>query len=529
MSEPLRPEGSDRCELEPVTCWPLIYGAAGLAVTGVLVVLGVFFADALRPLPRLAEAPAPQTKVVGEAPAPTIDRGPDVAPAPPQAEKRATYVNRWVRDYTPLPPVPERREEWPSSPPGRRPLQRKAGRGSAVKSAPFSYAYDEKVLREMLLKQSRELDLETEKGAGKKLLEAGKEHFARLGKVKEKEHEPLSLSSPLETLLKERGDLKGLPLLAGKACQTSTTQAEVMGTVSLAVRRLQARSSRRTSVPVSSSHPELGEMNEGLRDYLTQALKRLEIRPLHVRPLEQMYQTESAWTRTELVKALGAIKSDEATRALARRAAFDLSEAVRRAALNELKSHDRAAAREVFLEALKHPWEPAGLYAAHALVALEDSDAAPALRELADLPDPALPARNRDGVWQRRELVRVNHLRNCLLCHAPSVDRRDLVRGPIPTPGEPLPEVYYGKSRSTVPMVRADIVYFRQDFSTMHKVEKPNKWPEVQRFDYLVQTRQLSEEEAEKALAEGPKPSLRREAIRLALAQLKKERIQPED
>ena len=38
-----------------------------------------------------------------------------------------------------------------------------------------------------------------------------------------------------------------------------------------------------------------------------------------------------------------------------------------------------------------------------------------------------------------REIVRVNHLGNCILCHAPSTDRADLVRGAVPTPGQALP------------------------------------------------------------------------------------------
>jgi hypothetical protein len=35
--------------------------------------------------------------------------------------------------------------------------------------------------------------------------------------------------------------------------------------------------------------------------------------------------------------------------------------------------------------------------------------------------------------------VRINHLGNCLLCHSPSTSRADLVRGAVPTPGQPLP------------------------------------------------------------------------------------------
>src|SRR5262249_45651817 len=155
------------------------------------------------------------------------------------------------------------------------------------------------------------------------------------------------------------------------------------------------------------------------------------------------------------------------------------------------KKRDLDEARPVFLAALRHPWAPVADHAALALVALEDFYAVPQLSELLEQPDPTAPCEDDNRKWVQKELVRGNHLRNCPLCHAPSTAVRDSVRGPVPTPGEPLPVVYYGSSRSRLPMVRADIVYFRQDFSAMHPVAKPDKWPEVQRFDYLVRTREL--------------------------------------
>ncbi len=43
----------------------------------------------------------------------------------------------------------------------------------------------------------------------------------------------------------------------------------------------------------------------------------------------------------------------------------------------------------------------------------------PALEKLLDEPAPDAPFKQ-GGKWLKRELVRVNHLRNCLLCHASS-------------------------------------------------------------------------------------------------------------
>src|SRR5262249_43808580 len=219
---------------------------------------------------------------------------------------------------------------------------------------------------------------------------------------------------------------------------------------------------------------------------------------LHVRPLEQMIQADRSVVRCELVNTLAKVRGRAATQAIARRAAFDPCPRVRATAIEALKKRNAGDTREVRLSALRHPWPPAGDHAALALVALEDEEAVPALRQLVTQPDPRAPYEDEGGRWRQKELVRVNHLRNCLLCHPPSLSKHDLVTGPIPKPGEPLPERYYSRRRGGgSQMVRADVVFFRQDFSVTHEVEEPNKWPDEQRFDYLVRMRELDAEEAE--------------------------------
>src|SRR5262249_48264283 len=151
-----------------------------------------------------------------------------------------------------------------------------------------------------------------------------------------------------------------------------------------------------------------------------------------------------------------------------------------------------------------------------------DVDALPQLEKLIDQPDPRQPFREGEK-WFVRETVRVNHLRNCLLCHAPSTSAKDVVAGPIPTPGEPLPVVYYNR-RSKGDFVRADVVYFRQDFSVVHDVEKPNKWPAAQRFDYLVRKRELTAAEVQECLNRPTRESPnypQRAAVRYAVEALK--------
>jgi hypothetical protein len=96
--------------------------------------------------------------------------------------------------------------------------------------------------------------------------------------------------------------------------------------------------------------------------------------------------------------------------------------------------------------------------------------------------------------------VRINHHRNCLLCHAPGNTTN--IPGDAPTagvqvPGEPLP-VPSDDYNQSVPdiLVRLDMTYLRQDFSVMQVVEGADPWPEMQRFDFLVRTRALTEDQA---------------------------------
>src|SRR5262249_34129771 len=149
-----------------------------------------------------------------------------------------------------------------------------------------------------------------------------------------------------------------------------------------------------------------------------------------------------------------------------------------------------------------YPWPPAADHAAEALATLQDRAALAKLVDLLDLPDPRSPALSDSDspegrVPMVRELVRVNHFANCLMCHAPSLETTDPVRGLVPTPGQPLPPAftpqYYAGNNGI--FVRADITYLKQDFSVPQPVAKAGAWPANQRFDYLVRTRPARVEE----------------------------------
>src|SRR5262249_16159620 len=120
-----------------------------------------------------------------------------------------------------------------------------------------------------------------------------------------------------------------------------------------------------------------------------------------------------------------------------------------------------------------------------------------------DEPDPETPFLGglKNDQLMVRELVRVNHHRNCLLCHAPvgkDSRRSQVPLGPIPTPGEriPPPSVIYYSPRSGENVVRADITYLRQDFSVKLPVAFSAPWPAEQRYDFYVRVRVLKGVEA---------------------------------
>jgi hypothetical protein len=237
------------------------------------------------------------------------------------------------------------------------------------------------------------------------------------------------------------------------------------------------------------------------------------LQPDAIPALQQLLQAESKPARLLLIELLAKIGGPAATEALARRAIFDLAADAREVAVEALRKRPLPDARSVLLAGLQYPWPPVAEHAAEALVALSDRDALPTLEKLAQEPERQTTS---------REVIKVNHLANCLMCHAPSTDATDLVRGRVPIPGQPIrspgetPQYYEG---ATGVFIRADVTYLKQDFSVMQPVLKPGAWPTYQRYDYLVRERAATAKEiAESAKRE--KPSDHRQAILFAIAEL---------
>jgi hypothetical protein len=161
-------------------------------------------------------------------------------------------------------------------------------------------------------------------------------------------------------------------------------------------------------------------------------------------------------------------------------------------------------------------------HAAEALVALNDGDSLDRLVELLDRPNPELPYVKGSKTKQTvvREMVRVNHLKNCILCHAPSVNQKEMVRGLVPDPTKPVPPTftpeYYSSNKGL--FVRADITYLQQDFAVPQPVAKSGVWPANQRYDYMVRTRPATVQEIK--AAKTSETYAQRESVLFALREL---------
>jgi HEAT repeat protein len=166
------------------------------------------------------------------------------------------------------------------------------------------------------------------------------------------------------------------------------------------------------------------------------------LRPEAIPVLMQLLMHEDASLRALLVDLLAEIPGTASTDALAHRAVFDLDQSIRDRAVAALRDRPLEEVRPVFFNGLRYPWAPAADHAAEALVALNDVSAAPELVNLLSEPDPAAPISGRKEQKYVREVVRVHHLSQCLLCHPPSITYADPSPGVVPalTWNYPVPD-----------------------------------------------------------------------------------------
>jgi hypothetical protein len=301
---------------------------------------------------------------------------------------------------------------------------------------------------------------------------------------------------------------EGLPLQSGPKCLLDRTSAGMMQALSKDLREMgfvsvpgvasrvrfpsgRLADARGTDVSGGSAPEKVAAFKEWCDSNHVEKLRGA------FPTLLQMLQVEDEPTRLLLVKELEKVKNAATTAALASRAMMDLSPQVREAAVEALRKRPADQYKTLLLKGLRYPWPPVADHAALALVELRPGGVVPQLVKLLDKHDPAKQFTDKTtGKRVVKELVRLNHMRNCLLCHAPSSGPQDgLVRAPVPTPGKPLPPAYY-QELNAADWVRADITFLRQDFSVSLKVDHAAPWPDEQRFDFVTRKRKVEPDEA---------------------------------
>jgi hypothetical protein len=332
-------------------------------------------------------------------------------------------------------------------------------------------------------------------------------------------------ASMLRNLVAEHEEFAGLPFRWDGGCRIEGERLKALCEVSATLRAIDARSIGLIGGASITSEQAISQSNQ--LTLLTEKIVESKgwQTSHHVPALEQMLQTEETCLQSALIDVLAHIPGSASSQALARRALYALSPEVRTMALKALKERDPADYQSTLVSGLRYPWAPVALNAADALVELDLKGAVPELKRMADLPPPTAPHRDEQGRWVVRELVKVNHMRNCALCHAPAGEVSGSLSAFVPAPGKPLPAVYYQGRISSGEFVRADITYLRQDFSVIHVAQSTSAsdpWPMFQRFDFLVRTRTLPPDEQDR-LNKAPSTEIdspQREALLYALRRL---------
>ena len=323
-------------------------------------------------------------------------------------------------------------------------------------------------------------------------------------------------------LLLRRAEFQGLPIRTNGSCLLDLAAAETLDRL-------------KTKLHAVVDHTPAQELAEAVRKALLVEGRDEWLRGDAVPCLVQMLQARPAAVRKVLIDALAQIKDERATRALARRAVVDLHPRLRELAARALEGRPREDYAPVLLQGLRYPWSPLATHAAEALVFLDDKQSVPQLEALLRQPDPRLPFAVREGGKETlvvREVVRIHHENNCMLCHPPVAgDGKGLVQGWVPGSDRMITR----PSRSPAfgggygfgadwkqTNVHADTTYLKQDFSVLQPATDKDGKASAQRFDYLVRVRRATPQEVQRAaeLKAVRSPTESQEALLFALREL---------
>ncbi len=319
------------------------------------------------------------------------------------------------------------------------------------------------------------------------------QQMARIRHVNEKKTDRF-----MEALIGHRPDLAGLPFVLGDACRSKPDRQTAFAAEIELVRQSGAAGNPLGQMQAPNLAAMISDTYwDGYQASCAEADKAARgsgkagqehTQPARVAALMQILGPEDGPGRRGLVRTLASISDAEATRALARLVLFSSEEDVRRSAIETLQVRRERDYTDILLQGFRYPWPAVARRASEALVKLGRTDLLPRLVEVLEQPDPRLPvAKEVEGkrVALVRELVRINHHRNCLLCHAPVNEGVPLdpgnpggaapepvnggeVTGAIPIPGQPLPSPAAGYAGSPPEVfVRVDVTYLRQDFSML--------------------------------------------------------------
>jgi hypothetical protein len=332
-----------------------------------------------------------------------------------------------------------------------------------------------------------------------------------------------SYAGPL--VLRQRLDLLCLPLKRDAEAQLGKEDAQELHVMSAKL-----RSEIASCIPAGDIRPDAEKLKTKLN---TSEWRRSEVVPCFM----QMLQAEDTPIRKVLIEQLVRMPGSRSTQALAMRVMTEIDKETRHQAVIALKNRDEKEYLPLLTQGLYYPWTSVVAHAAEALAVLKGKSCMQDLSRAFEELDPTLPFKLNPRNTVVRELVKVSHLSNCVLCHAPSLATTDLVRGAVPVQGLPIPgpatsPAYY-KERQPVSdgtlFVRADITYLRQDFSLTQPVANNGVWPKFQRYDYMLRTRQATPQEQKKGDELAKKITPQKEILLKAIEHLGGKKISRED
>ncbi len=333
----------------------------------------------------------------------------------------------------------------------------------------------------------------------------------------------------MEALIAERPDLAGLPFQMGDNCRLSTTRSRYFKQAVQMVRGSRSSNNRemvasmngaQTAFPVDSailteSQDESGSafLNRFQKRCLVVddaiAASRMQEHEDHaaaarLAAMTQICGPTSDSMKLAMARYLASVSSVDSTHALVKTILFTPEEEARNVAISALRARRDADYVDLLLQGFRYPWPDVAKRAADAVVKLDRKNLIPQMIDVLDETDPRAPVTksvNGKTVTMVREIVRINHHRNCLLCHAPGQEVQnnpDILTAETPVPGQrlsPSNNGGYGRQGIAELLVRIDVTYLRQDFSMMLPVADAAPWPEMQRFDFVARTRVLKDDE----------------------------------